>query len=231
MSVDDTEQSGSEGAARGLDLSSLLQGALEKGGEQGAGAEGLAGLGGLLGGLLGQGAPEAGSAGQPDLNDAGLAEGMGISPSVVQAAMALVMGSLLRAGSAEGSAGGGLSGLLGQSGDQPLDEEAVKATGLPEQLSRNTGLDLPKAIQTVQQLLEMLRKATKPLGSAGAGTTARKKRKKASSSTRPKAKPKKTTSSTRPKAKPKKTTISTRPKAKPKKTTSSSTTKRRKTTK
>jgi hypothetical protein len=169
---------------------------------------------------------------------------MGISPSVAQAAMALVMGSLLKGGSAEGSAGGGLAGLLGQPEDQPLDEEGVKATGLPGQLSRNTGLDLPKAIQTVQQILVMLRKATKPLGSAGAGTTARKKRKKPSSSTRPKAKPKKpagsakpmanpkkTTSSAKPKAKPTKTTTSTRPKAKPTKTSASSTTKRRKTTK
>jgi len=225
MSVDDTEQSAPEGAERSLDLSSLFQGLQAEGEQQGSGAEGLAGLGGLLGGLLGQGAPDAGPADQPSPDAAGLAEGMGVSPSVAQAAMALVMGSLLRGSSAEGAKGGGLAELLRQSEDQPLDEEAVRATGLPEQLSRSTGLDLPKAIQTVQQLLAMLRKATKPLGSAGAskpaGTTARKKRKKASSSTRPKAKPKETSTSARPKAKPKKASSSTRPKAKPKKASSS----------
>jgi hypothetical protein len=234
MSVDDAEQSGSEGAQRGLDLSSLLQGSQRESDEQGAGSAGLAGLGGLLSGLLNQGTPDVGSAGQLDLDDAGLAEGMGISPSVAQAALALVMGSLLRGGSAEGSKSGGLAGQLAQLGDQPLDEEAVKATGLPGQLARNTGLDLPKAIQTVQQILEMLRKATKPLGSAAASkpstSTAKKRRRKTTSSTRPKAKPKKTTSSARPKAKPKKTTSSARPKAKPKKTSTSKTTKRRKTT-
>jgi len=180
-----------------------------------------------MSGLLGQGAPEAEPVQQPVPDAAGLAEGMEISPSAAQAALALVMGSLLRGGGAEGTEGGSLAGRLAQLGDRPLDEEAVKATGLPEQLSRSTGLDLPKAVQTVQQILEMLRKVTKPLGSAG--TTARKKRKKTSSSTRPKAKPKKTTSSTRPKAKPKKPSTS-RPKAKPKKTSTSSTTKRRKTT-
>lgn len=230
MSVDDAEQSASEGAERGLDLSSLLQGALGEGGTQGSGSEGLAGLGGLLGGLLGQGAPEGGPADQPALDDAGLVESAGISPSIAQAAMALVMGSLLRGGSAEGSAGGGLTGLLGQLGDKPLDQEAVKATGLPQQLSSSTGLDLPKAVQTVQQILEMLRKVTKPLGSAGASTTAPKKRRRRSDSSAPKpkakskAKPKAATkpnAKAKPKAKPKKTTSSTRPKTKPKKTSAS----------
>ena len=234
MSTDDVEKSQSEGADRGLDLSSLIQGLSGAGGSQESGSPDLSGLGGLMSGLLGQGAPEAEPVQQPVPDAAGLAEGMGISPSAAQAALALVMGSLLQGGGAEGTEGGSLAGRLAQLGDRPLDEETVKATGLPEQLSRSTGLDLPKAVQTVQQILEMLRKVTKPLGSAGAGATARKKRRKTSSSTRPKAKPKKTTSSTRPKAKPKKTTSSSRPKpkttAKPKKASTSKTTKRRKTT-
>jgi hypothetical protein len=218
VSTDEPEKSRSEGAERGLDLSSLIQGLSGAGGSQASGSPDLSGLGGLLGGLIGQGKPKAEPAEQPVPDAARLAEGMGISPSVAQAAMALVMGSLLRGGSAEGPKGGGLAGQLAQLGDQPLNEEAVNATGLPEQLSRTTGLDLPKAVQTVQQILEMLRKVTKPLGAAGASTAGRKKRKKASSSARPKAKPKKTTSSTRPKAKPKKTSASST--TKPRKTTS-----------
>jgi hypothetical protein len=220
MSTDDSEHSRSEDAGRGTDLSFLFQNLQGEGINQESGSPDVSGLGGLLAGLVGQGTPEAEPAAQPGPDAAGLAEGMGISPSVAQAALALVMGSLLRSGSDEESKGSDLVGLLGKAGDQLLDEEAVRATGLPEQLSRNTGLDLPKAIQAVQQLLEMLRKATKPLGSAGAkpsaGTTAaRKKRKKASGSTRPKAKPKKTSSSTRPKAKPKKPSTAARPKRKP----------------
>ena len=207
MSTDDPERSQFEDAERAIDLSSLFQGLQGEGRNQGSGSPDVSGLGSLLAGLIGQGMPEAKPANQPSPDAAGLAEGMGISPSVAQAALALVMGSLLRSGSDEESKGSSLIGVLGKAGDQPLDEEAVKATGLPDQLSRNTGLDLPKAVETVQQILEMLRKATKPLGSAGASkpsastTAARKKRKKASSSTRPKAKPKKTSTSTRPKRK------------------------------
>jgi hypothetical protein len=236
VSIDDSEQSRSEGAERGLDLSSLLQGLSGAGGSQEPGSPDLSGLGGLVSGLLGQGRPEAEPAVQPVSDAAGLAEGMGISPSAAQAALALVMGSLLRGGSAEGSQGGGLAGQLAQLGDQPLDEEAVKATGLPEQLSRNTGLDLPKAVQTVQQILDMLRKVTKPLGAAGASTTAtgKKRRRKTTSSqstTTARKKPKMASSSTRPKpkttAKPKKGSSSTRPKpkttAKPKKASTSKT--------
>lgn len=228
MSVNDKEGSGSEGAERDLDLSSLFQGLLGQGEGQVSGGGDSAGLGGLLGALLGGGAPEAGYVEQTSPDAAGLAESTGLSPSLAQAALALIMGSLLRGDSGKGSAGGGLAGLLGQPADQPLDEEAVKATGLPEALSHSTGLDLPKAVLTVQQILDWLRKATKPLGSAGAGkpstsstTAAKKRRRKTSSATTAKAKPKKTTGSKPAKAKPKKTTPSKPAKAKPKKTSTS----------
>jgi hypothetical protein len=247
MSVDDAEQSQPGGAERGLDLSSLFQGFLGEGGDQDSGSAGLGGLGGLLGALLSQGAPEADSTGQTDAGVAGLVEGAGISPSLAQAAIALVLGSLLRGG--KGSEGGGIAELMAQAGDRPLDDEAVKATGLPAQLSKDTGIDLPQAIQTIQQVLQWLRKATKPLGSASSGSTttaakkrrrkstakktekketssgaAKPKRPRTSSSTakaKPKAKPKTASSSTRPKAKPKKASSSTRPKAKRKTSTRS----------
>jgi hypothetical protein len=234
MSVDDAGQSQSGGAERRVDLASLFRTFLGEGGGQDSGSADLGGLGSLLGAFLGQGAPEAPSAGQTDAGIAGLVEGLGLSPAVAQAAIALVLGSLLQGGSAQGSKGG-VAGLMAQAGDRPLDEEAVKATGLPEQLSKETGLDLPKAIQTVQQILQWLRKATKPLGSAsaskpsGSTTTAAKKRRRKSSSQKKKtsssaAKPRRPKSSSntakpkRPKTsssatKPKKTSGSTRPTA------------------
>jgi hypothetical protein len=238
MSEKDAEQLQSGGGERGLDLSSLFQGLLGEGvGPQpGSGSADLGGLGGLLGALLGQGAPESEPVGQAESGIAGLVEGSGISPSVVQAAISLVLGSLLHGGSAEGSTGGGIAALMARPGDEPLDQDALKATGLPQQLSKETGLDLPKAIQTIQQVLQWLRKATKPLGSASAGSStgaARKRRRKPTAKKKEKteastakAKPKRPKRSTgaakaKPKARPKTTSSSTRPKAKPKKTTGS----------
>jgi hypothetical protein len=240
MSVENTEQSQTGGTDRGLDLSSLFQGFLGEGAGSGSGSTDLGGLGGVLGALLGQGAPASASPADPV--SAGIVEGAGVSPAVGQAALSLVLGSLLRGGVSGGS---GIAALMNQAADQPLDEEAVKATGLPAQLAKETGINLPVAIRTVQQVLQWLRKVTKPLGSSASGGstgTAKKRRRKSTSKketstarakpkrpttsssaakAKPKAKPKTTSSATRPKAKPKTTTSSTRPKAKRKTSTRS----------
>jgi len=142
---------GLAGGAGGLDLGALLGGLLGGGNAAAPSLPDLTGLAGVLSGASG----EQGG-GQPGLDVNGLAEGMGLSPSILQAAIPLVLGGLLK------------GNIPGRMGDQPPDEAAVRATGVPQELAARTGLDLPKAVLTVQQVLEWLRKATKPLGASGA---------------------------------------------------------------
>jgi len=140
----------------------------------GGGSGGLD-VGDLLGGLLGRKQEEAeeGAAG-------GLAE-LGLSPAVLQAGLALVLGRLKDGGSA--AAGGlDLAALLQQTGEEDeADEEALAATGLPQQLSTIAGIDLGDALKAIQTILALL---------AGKKTTTRKR------STTSKSKAKTTRSST-----------------------------------
>jgi hypothetical protein len=103
-----------------------------------------------LGGAPGEQAP-AGA----DVNVSGLAEGMGVAPSVIQAAIPLVLGALLK------------GNMRGPAASVPLDAEAVRATGVPQELALKTGIDLPQALLVVQQILEALRKPAKPAGASG----------------------------------------------------------------
>jgi len=142
---------GLAGGAGGLDLGALLGGLLGGGNAAAPSLPDLTGLAGVLSGAFG----EQGG-GQPGLDVIGLAEGMGLSPSILQAAIPLVLGGLLK------------GNLPSRAGDQPLDEAALRATGVPQELAAKTGLELPKAVLTVQQVLAWLRKVTRPLGASGA---------------------------------------------------------------
>lgn len=147
-------------------------------------------LGGLLGGLLGGGAGAMGGPGAAGLDVNGLAEQAGIAPSIMQAVIPFVIGALLKGGQqrvagidlgaagpegtqAHGVAamGGGapLAELLGRLiGGQSIDSQFLHSTGLPQELARRTGLDLPKALAAIQHVLEALRGRVSP--SHGAST-------------------------------------------------------------
>jgi hypothetical protein len=181
------------------------------------GAEGKEGSSpaGLLSSLLAGGAAPAGDP------VAGLAEQAQVTPAVVQAVLALLAGRLAgEAGQGEAArkaAGIDLSALLAQasSGEEP-DPNALKASGLPQELMKTTGLDLSAAIKALQKLLPLLGGL---FNLPGLKPTAG-------------AKPRPTTQSA---AKPKPTDATTRPKpasstAKPKPKPASSTAKPRPTT-
>lgn len=243
--VDTTEKTGGEqagelDATRGIDLSGMLGGLLGTPGASAPAAdaapEGGADLGGLLMGLLGD-----------RLNVGGLAKETGLSQSVIQAAVPLLLGALLQGGQQKAAAGtaeaprASLADLAGRvlSG-KTVGPKYLAETGLPDQLTRATGLDAKTALEAIMAILKAL----------GKGTTAAKpktkpKKKTTSSASKPKpkttakSKPKpKTTAKSKPKpkssakprttAKPKpKSTSSTKPKpkttAKPKRKTTSST--------
>ncbi len=113
----------------------------------------------LLGGIGGQeGGSPAGLlstllAGEPV---AGLAEQAQVTPTVVQAVLALLAGHLAGKGASK-EAGVDLSALLAQAsrGEEP-DATALKASGLPQELMKTTGLDLSAAIKALQKLLPLL---------------------------------------------------------------------------
>ncbi len=125
----------------------------------GGGSGGLD-LGGLLGGLL-RGNQEA----VEDREASGFAE-LGLSPAVLQAGLALVLGRL-KAGDSAASGGLDLGALLQRAGEEDAaDEEAVAATGLPQQLAAMAGIDLGDALKAIQTILALL---------AGKKTTTRKR--------------------------------------------------------
>ncbi len=243
--VDTTEKTGGEqagelDATRGIDLSGMLGGLLGTPGASAPAApaqEGGADLGGLLMGLLGD-----------RLNVGGLAKETGLSQSVIQAAVPLLLGALLQGGQQKAAAGAAdaprasLADLAGRvlSG-KVVGPKYLAETGLPDQLTRATGLDAKTALEAIMAILKALGKGT----TAEKPKTKPKKKKTTSSASKPKpkttAKPKpkpKTTAKSKPKpkssakpkttAKPKpKSTSSTKPKpkttAKPKRKTTSST--------
>lgn len=129
-------------------LADLLGGALR-------GSQGPADLSRLLGGLLGGGA---------DQEQAGIVEQTGLPAGLVQSALALVAGKLLAgrragAGQVESGVGGAVSldDLLETMRSQgTVEENALRASGLPQELAAKTGIELPKAIQAIQAILALL---------------------------------------------------------------------------
>ncbi len=119
-------------------------------------------LGQLLGGLLG------GPMHDQDEGTGALAAGSGISPALLQAALPLVLGALARGagriGSGEPSeADRGTAGLAARlQGDDPIDADYLQATGLPQQLAGQTGIDLAGAIAIIQRILQLLRGKSTP---------------------------------------------------------------------
>lgn len=210
------EQAGELDATRRIDLGGVLGGLLGATGPAAPAAdaapEGGADLGGLLMGLLGD-----------RLNVGGLAKETGLSQSVIQAAVPLLLGALLQGGQQKAAAGAAeaprasLADLAGRvlSG-KAVGPKYLAETGLPDQLTRATGLDAKTALNAIMAILKALGK-----GTTAAKPKAKPKKKKTTSST---SKPKpKTTSKPKPKttSKPKpkpKTTAKPKPKttAKPK---------------
>lgn len=202
---------GKDDAGLGNLLATLLGGA---GDEQ-------APLGGLLATLLG-----GGSGGGANTLD-GLAEQAQVTPAIVQAVIALLIGQM---GKAEATKTGeaALAALLDQaSSGAEVDEAALKASGLPLELAKTTGLDLAAAIRVLQKLLPSLagllnlpglkpaaRPRPKPKPAAKPRPSASTAKPKPTVATAAKPKPKPASATTaKPKPKPKPTSATT---AKPK---------------
>lgn len=157
-------------------------------------------LGGLLGTLLGGGAQTpVGGAG--DVTS--LAEQTQVTPAIVQAVVALLIGQMGKSGTAQ-SGGADLGALLDQaSRGEDVDEAALKSSGLPQELMKTTGLDLAAALRALQKLLPALAglfnlPALKPVAKPNPKPAAKPK-----PTAKPSAKPKPTSaSSSRPKPKP-----------------------------
>ena len=170
-------------------------------------------LGGILGGATGDEDGEADPV-------SGIAKQWGITPDIAQAVMALVAGQLAsrQAGGGDKAKSASLDELLEQvRGGQAVDESALKASGLPQNLAKSTGLDLSEAIRVLQKLLPSLAAL---LGLPGAKPAHKPKPK-----PRPAAKPK-PASKPKPKpsaaSRPKPSASAARPVAKPKPKPSSS---------
>jgi len=169
----------------------------------------------LLGGMLGGATGEEGGEADPL---SGIAEQSNITPDIAQAVMALIAGQLTSkpAGGRNDARSAGLDELLEQArGGQAVDETALKASGLPQNLVKSTGLDLSEAIRVLQKLLPSLAAL---LGLPGAKPAQKPKPK-----PRPAAKPRPTTKpkpATKPKpsaaSRPKPSTSAAKPAAKPK---------------
>jgi len=177
-------------------LAGLLGGA---GGGQTAGGDPLGGLvAALLGGGSGGGANDV----------SGLAEDAQVTPAIVQAVVALLVGQMAGQGTTK-SGGADLTALLDQArSGAELDEVALKSSGLPDELTKTTGLDLSSALRVLQKLLPALAKL---LNLPGLKPAAKPKPK-----PKPAAKPKPSASTSAAKPKPKPTTAAAKPKPKPK---------------
>jgi hypothetical protein len=83
----------------------------------------------------------------------------GITPDIAQAVMALVAGQRTSKGASgkDEAKSGVLDELLEQArGGEAVDETALRASGLPQNLAKSTGLDLSEAIRVLQKLLPSL---------------------------------------------------------------------------
>jgi len=172
-------------------------------------------LGGALAALLGGGSGGGG-------NDVGgLAAEAQVTPAIVRAVVALLVGQMAGQGTTK-SGGADLAALLDQArSGAELDEVALKSSGLPEELTKTTGLDLSSALRVLQKLLPALAKLLNLPGSKPAAKpkpkpkpTAKPKPSAGTSAAKPKPKP--TTAAAKPKPKPKPATATTaKPKPKP----------------
>jgi len=181
-----------------------LLGALLGGGQSTGGDP----LGGLLSGLLGGGAQQPG-AGADEM--AGFAAQASVTPAVLQAVVALLAGRLTGQGATQADSAG-LSALLtqAQSGEE-VDEAALRSSGLPQELTKTTGLDLVSAIRVLQKLLPSLAGLLNLPGLRPAAKPKPKPEPAAKPSVRPKPKP---AAAAKPKPKPA-STASAKPKPKP----------------
>lgn len=177
----------------------------------------------LLGGIGGQeGGSPAGLlstllAGEPAAN---LAEQAQVTPTVVQAVLALLAGHLAGEGASK-EAGVDLSALLAQAsrGEEP-DATALKASGLPQELMKTTGLDLSAAIKALQKLLPLLGglfnlPGLKPSAAAKPRPTIHTAAKPKPTSAGSKPKPKPASAASKPKPKPTSTASKPKPATKP----------------
>jgi hypothetical protein len=146
----------------------LLQGLL--GGPQGAG-----GTDDLLGAVLGGGGAETGSQASLAPMANAIAEKLGLPPEIAQAVVAFVLGRLLSGGgqttATPPTASSGrrrkskpprpqnldLGGLLNQArSGQSIEPSHVRASGIHEELARQTGLDADTAARSLEEVLNLL---------------------------------------------------------------------------
>lgn len=160
-----------------------------------------------------------------------ITEQTGLSAGLAQSAITLVMGKLLAGGqpdtrpAAATTAGEFTSGVAGTEAPSlnsllermrsqgSVDETALTASGLPQELSAKAGIDLPQAIKAIEAILGLL------TGKKAATTTKRRKAASTKSATKPKAKAK---TATKPKTTAKAKTT-TKSKTKPKTATKAKT--------
>jgi hypothetical protein len=174
-------------------------------------------LANLLGGILGG---ETGEKDGATDSVSGVAEQAGITPDIAQAVMALVAGQLAsrQAGGADKTKSAGLDELLEQvRGGQAVDETALKASGLPQNLAKSTGLDLSEAIRVMQKLLPSLAALLGLPGSKPVHKPKPKPKPRPAAKPKPASKPKPSAAS-----RPKPSTSTSKPAAKPKPKPSSS---------
>ncbi len=167
----------------------------------------------LLGGLLGGGRSTSGTDATDLLRDLlgggsggggsalGIAEETGLSPALIQSALALVVGKLLRgrAQDAEATSGAAFEAGAGATsvnldsllermrGGADVDAQTLNATGLPQELAAKAGIDLPQAIKALQAILALLTgskaKTTKRRSTKSTSSTAKSRNTKSASAT------------------------------------------------
>lgn len=146
---------------------------------------------------------------------AGLAEQAQVTPTVVQAALALLAGHLAGEGASK-EAGVDLNALLAQASrrEEP-DASALKASGLPQELMKTTGLDLSAAIKALQKLLPLLGGLLNLPGLKPSAAAKPKPKPAAASKPKPASatsKPKPSSAASKPKPKPKPASTTSKPK-------------------
>ncbi len=156
-----------------MSIEDLLKAMLSSAGPTGKDEKGTSSpLADLLGSMLGsgQGAPDLSGllagllGGKADQETAGIVEQTGLPAGLLQSALALVAGKLAagrRAGASQVESGVGgtvsLDNLLETMRSQgAVEENTLRASGLPQELAAKTGIDLPKAIQAIQAILALL---------------------------------------------------------------------------
>lgn len=152
----------------------LLQGLL--GGPQGSlgGPQGAGGMDDLLGAVLGGGGAQTGSQASLAPMANAIAEKLGLPPEVAQMVIAFVLSKLSSGGgeaakpatSRPGQRRRGkrprpenldLGSLLNQTRTgQNLDQSHVRASGMHEELARQTGLDADTAARSLEEVLKLL---------------------------------------------------------------------------